>query len=356
MDMDYLMMNLKDLTITPDMVQAIAELDQFKGTWKVLGSIAPEQLQALRRIATIESIGSSTRIEGSLLTDREIEQLLSNLSTYSFRSRDEEEVVSYAKVMEVIFDSYDAIPLTENYIKQLHAMVLHYSSKDERHRGDYKKFANSVRAFDPDGSPLGIVFDTTSPFNTPREMEELVAWTNNAFDMKQLHPLLIIGIFIVVFLAIHPFQDGNGRLSRILTTLLLLKNGYTYVPYSSMEAIVEDNKENYYLALRRTQGTIASDKPDWQPWLMFFLRTLQKQKQRLEKKIEQDKIMRATLPSVSAMIIEYAHKRGRITIAELGRLMADVPRATIKSHLTSLVTGGYLNRHGKARGTWYTIT
>lgn len=282
--MDYLIF-LERLSITPEMVQLIAEIDQFKGSWQAFKQMASEQLNALKHVATIESVGSSTRIEGAKLSDNEVEKLLGGLNTQSFRSRDEEEVAGYAYTLETIFANYEHIPLTENYIKQLHAMLLQYSGKDVRHRGEYKKFPNHVEAFDADGKSVGIIFETTPPFETMEEMRTLIAWTQEALQEKRHHPLLIIGTFIVLFLAIHPFQDGNGRLSRIVTTLLLLKTGYAYVPYSSLEAIIEDNKQGYYLALRRTQSTFKKDNPDLHPWLLYFLRILQKQKQHLEAKL-----------------------------------------------------------------------
>ena len=171
--------------------------------------------------------------------------------------------------MEHVFAAWESIPLTENYIKQLHQVLLQFSSKDDRHRGQYKTLDNHVQATDENGQVLGIVFETASPFDTPRLMEELTVETKAALEENALHPLIVIGAFIVRFLAIHPFQDGNGRLSRVLTTLLLLRAGYAYVPYSSLESIVEENKESYYLALRRTQTTLNREKPAWEPWLLF---------------------------------------------------------------------------------------
>ena len=345
----------EQLIVSPEMIQLIAEIDQFKGSWQVLKNIAPEQLKALRHIATIESIGSSTRIEGAKLSDDEVERLLSNLNVESFRSRDEEEVAGYGYVMEEVFTSYEYIQLTENYIKQLHAMLLKYSTKDTRHRGDYKKFPNHVEAFDANGKTLGVIFETTSPFDTPREMENLISWTRRAFEEKIHHPLLIIGTFIVLFLAIHPFQDGNGRLSRVLTTLLLLKNGYTYVPYSSLEAVVEENKQGYYLALRRTQATLKKDNPDLQPWLIYFLRILQKQKQRLEVKLERSKTIYLSLPELSVLIVQYIEQYKKATVASLVKA-TNASRNTIKKHLAILVKQGHLEQHGVGRGTWYTRT
>ena len=256
----------KNLCITQELLRSIAEIDEFKGRWSALGNLAPERLSALRRVATIESVGSSTRIEGVKLTDDEVDKLLSGLEIRSFRSRDEQEVAGYAELMEVIFDSYQEIPLTENHIAQLHGVLLEHSDRDARHRGQYKKMANSVEAFDEAGSSMGIIFETASPFDTPRRMAELVEWTRSALDDKHSHPLLVIGVFVVRFLAIHPFQDGNGRLSRALTTLLLLRMGYGYVPFSSLERIVEDSKDEYYLALRRAQER-SRRSGSWRPSL-----------------------------------------------------------------------------------------
>lgn len=347
-------LNLKTLVIEPEMLDAISELDEFKGAWRALSTLAPERLSALRRVAVIESIGSSTRIEGSKLSDRDVERILAGLEVTSFVTRDEQEVAGYASVMETIFASWSVMPLTENHIKQLHRDLLRYSSKDERHRGDYKKLANDVEAFDAEGNRVGVIFQTASPFDTPRLMADLIAWTTTALENRALHPLLVIAVFAVVFLEIHPFQDGNGRLSRALTTLLLLRAGYAYVPYSSLENIIEQSKEGYYLALRRTQKTTRTNKPDWQPWIMFFLRALQLQKRRLESKVERDKAILRQLPELSLRICELVRDRGHVKVEEIIRA-TNAARGTVKNHLTSLVRDGYLAQHGKGKGTWYAL-
>lgn len=342
------------LQITPEILSIIARIDEFKGAWRSLGTLAPERLAALRRVATIESIGSSTRIEGSKLSDREVENLLSNLAIQSFETRDEQEVAGYAELMDLVFNSWQDIPFTENYIQQLHQILLRHSEKDLWHRGKYKTNSNSVAAFDENGVQLGIVFETASPFDTPRLMVELVEWTNAEFEKALLHPLLIIAIFTVVFLEIHPFQDGNGRLSRVLTTLLLIKSGYAYVPYSSLESVIEINKEAYYLALRKTQGTIRTNFPNWQPWLVFFLRSLAEQVRRLEKKVEREKLVLATLPDLSLQIIEFAREHGRITIGDAIKLTGS-NRNTLKQHFRNLVARNHLHQQGSGRGVWYEL-
>ncbi len=343
------------IQITPEILGLITKIDEFKGAWRALGSLAPDRLSALKRVATIESIGSSTRIEGSRLSDREVERLLSHLQIKRFATRDEQEVAGYAEVMDLAFSSWPEIVLTENHIKQLHRDLLIYSEKDEWHRGDYKATHNSVAAFDENQNQVGIVFETATPFDTPRLMAELVAWFQEEQQNAHLHPLLLIGLAAVVFLEIHPFQDGNGRLSRVLTTLMLLQAGYSSVPFSSLESVVEQNKEEYYLALRRTQGTIRTEAPDWQPWLLFFLRSLAEQVRRLNQKVEREKLVFAVLPDLSLQIIEFVREHGRITMANAMKL-TDTSRNTLKLHFRTLVQQGHLRQHGRGRGVWYGMT
>ena len=342
------------VSITPAMLKIIAEIDEFKGAWTALGRFAPERLDSLRRVATIESVGSSTRIEGAKLTNRQIDQLLSKIDITSFASRDEQEVAGYAAAVETVFEHSGQIDLTENHIKQLHQTLLQHVGKDQRHRGNYKTLANHVEAFGPDGESLGVVFETATPFETPAQMQALIAWTRDAIASGELHPLIVIGVFVVVFLAIHPFQDGNGRLSRILTTLLLLRGRYEYVPYASLENIIEKTKDNYYRALRRTQATLRTDTADWQPWLDYFLGALRSQKQVLEKKIKREKILLDALPPLSLEILDIARTQGRVTVADATNITG-TSRNTVKGHLKSLVESSHLTRHGAGRGTWYTL-
>ena len=346
--------NTKTLVIDSEILDLVAELDEFKGAWRALSTLAPDRLSALRRVATIESIGSSTRIEGNKLSDRDVEKLLSVIEIQTFNTRDEQEVAGYAAVMEAILASWSVLTLTENHIKQIHGDLLRYSTKDKRHRGEYKKLDNHVVAFDAKGKSVGIVFQTASPFDTPRLMTQLVEWISETLARRTLHPLVAIAVFIVLFLQIHPFQDGNGRLSRALTTLLLLRAGYAYVPYSSLESVIEQSKDAYYLALRRTQKTTRTRKPDWQPWVLFFLRALQKQKQRLEIKVDREKKILGQLPELSLRIFELAKDRGQIKVEDVLRVTG-APRGTVKDHLTILIKSGYLLQHGKGKGTWYSV-
>ena len=344
----------ESLEITPAILALIAAIDEFKGAWRAIGRIAPERLSALRRVATIESIGSSTRIEGAALSDRGVERLLADLDVQTFASRDEQEVAGYAAVMETVFESADAIDLTENHILQLHRDLLQFSERDERHRGSYKTLPNHVEAIGANGESLGVVFETATPFDTPRLMGELVEWTRAELARGALHPLIVIAVFVVVFLEIHPFQDGNGRLSRILTTLLLLRTGYTYIPYGSLEGVIEGSKEAYYLALRETQVTIRTSGPDWRPWLMFFLDALRRQQVRLSVKLERERILHERLPELSVHLLNLCREHGRLTVAMAVELTG-ANRNTVKDHLSRLTKAGHIFRHGAGRGTWYTL-
>ena len=341
------------INVSQELLKLITELDEFKGKWELLKTMSPERLAQLRKVATIESIGSSTRIEGAKLSDAEVEILLSNLQTTSFKTRDEEEVAGYAEAMDMVFQAYDDLPITENHIRQLHQVLLKHSNKDERHRGSYKTLSNQVVATNEEGEEIGVIFETTTPFDAPREMEELVKWARKAIDEDAMHPLLIIAVFNVVFLAIHPFQDGNGRLSRILITLMLLRAGYDYVPYASLEHIIEDSKDLYYKALRRTQISLKTASVDWEPWLRFFLRCLKKQKSNLELKIEDKKTKYdADLPILSKKVLQLFETHEQLAISEMVKLTG-ANQNTLKLRLRELVSAELLRRHGKARATWY---
>jgi Fic family protein len=346
---------IQSLHITPEILRLIAEIEEFKGSWKAIGRLAPERLQSLQKVATIESIGSSTRIEGSKLSDAAVEQLLQNIEIRKFDSRDEQEVAGYAEVMQLIFTHHEHMVFSESLVKHLHRDLLKYSQKDEWHRGNYKQLPNHVEAFDAEGKSMGVVFETASPFDTAARMQMLVVQCNDLLQQNQLHPLLVNAIFTVEFLAIHPFQDGNGRLSRILTNLLLLQSGYSYTIYSSLEAVIEQQKQAYYLALRKTQSSLLSETPDWQPWVLFFLNALRKQQLNLQQKIDQEQLLLAMLPKLSLQILELAKSRGRISIGEINTLLADANRATIKKHLAALVQQQRLQRHGTGKSTTYSL-
>lgn len=344
--------NTQSIIITADILGMVAEIDEFKGAWKAVGRLAPERLSILRHVATVESVGASTRIEGSHLTDSEVEALLKRAAAPPLRSRDEQEVAGCGLLMDTILGGHASIPVDERRIRQLHALLLRYSDKDVRHRGQYKTLPNRIEAFDENGRSLGVLLETTPPFQTPRAMGELVAWLDGATASGTPHPLIRIGVFVATFLAIHPFQDGNGRLSRALTTLLLLRAGYGFVPYASLERIIEARKEEYYLALRRTQVSLNGEHTDWQPWLTFFLAALRQQKRNLEQKVEQAQIMHAPLPSLAEAMLKMIADHGSASIGELIRA-TNAPRATAKKWMSVLAQRGLVVRTGAGRSARY---
>lgn len=343
------MFSLENVHISTEMLAIISQIDEFKGAWNACEQV-PERLSSLKKIATIESVASSNRIEGNTLTDKQVETILSNIKKQSFATRDEQEVAGYADLMENIFENYEIIPFTENYLKQLHKILLSYSSKDETHRGEYKKLSNSVAAFDADGNEIGIVFETATPFETPAMMRDLVEETRELLEDKALHPLILIALFVVHFLAIHPFQDGNGRMSRALTTLLLLKSEYSYVPYSSMETIIEENKNTYYKALRNSQKTFRTDDVNYDSWLMFFLKTALKQKIRLENKMLPNQTSGFSLTATKIMAL--FENKNQWTSAEISGA-TNIKLATVKKALAELVKKGNIRKNGSTRGAWY---
>lgn len=342
------------ITINNDILNLISELDEFKGRWQAINSLSFNRLSLLKKSATIESIASSTRIEGVKLSDEQVETLLSKIKRKSFKSRDEEEVVGYSEAMDLILENFDDLKITENHFKQLHSMLLKHSSKDVRHRGEYKKLNNHVVAIDAKGKEIGIVFKTATPFETPRKIADLLDWVNKSLEQKTSHPLIITGIFIVVFLAIHPFQDGNGRLSRILTNLLLLKFGYSYIQYSSLESVIEHNKDLYYKHLRNCQITLESKKPKFENWILFFLKSLKKQKDALEKKIKTEKILQENFDNLHLQILQILKNHKGLSIADIQRL-SEANRNTIKVKIRDLVAMKKIKSFGKGRGVIYEI-
>lgn len=339
--------------MTPRIIRLIAEIDEFKGYWKGIQALSADTLATYRVLATIESIGSSTRIEGARLNDGEVSALLKKIDICSFRTRDEQEVAGYAKALELIQDGFDAIELTENNIKYLHRVLLQFSEKDRWHLSEYKKHPNHVAAFDADGKEIGVLFETASPFQTPLLMKALVEKTQRLLADDNVHPLLVIADFVVRFLAIHPFQDGNGRLSRILTNLLLFRGGYEFVQYSSHERMVEANKDKYYRALRRAQKGPLPEEEMSPVWAEFFLDMIKKQKDELQSKMEREKKAHS-LPELSARILALTREHGRVSVAFLTKTLG-ANRNTVKKHVQNLVRKRQLVQQGKGRGTFYSF-
>jgi len=272
-------------TIYQHIIQLLSSIDSFKGNWKALEHQHSRHLNELRKIATIESIGSSTRIEGVTLSDTEVEKLLKSVKITKLKTRDEQEVIGYYDVLQIILDNYTDITLSERYIHQLHGILLKHSRKDQSHKGKYKNVSNQVVANYPDGTKR-IIFKTTEPALTAYEMQNAIKWTNERFTKKDTHPLLTVATFVYEFLSIHPYQDGNGRLSRLLTTLLMMQQDYKFIQYVSFENIIETQKEEYYRALMDGQKNRYKKTELINKWIVFFLECMVTLIQRLEAKYE----------------------------------------------------------------------
>lgn len=339
----------------------ITQIDELKGQWIAGARLSPQVLNRLKRSVLITSAGASTRIEGSRLSDEDVEKLMSGIDIQKFTDRDKQEVKGYFELLENVFDSCLSakasasaerfLKLGENTIKYFHKELLKYVRKDELHRGEYKKTENKVEMIDAAGKSVGVLFDTTPAYLTPKEMQELVEWTQESLAEKKYHPLLIIGNFLVEFLQIHPFQDGNGRLSRVLTNLLLLKEGYLYMPYISHEKLVEDNKPDYYMALRKSQKTFKTNHEDIRPWLDFFFTIFLKQSKMAVGLLSKESIEK--LLSVKQLVVwEYLQKVDETTTGEIVK-KANVARPTVKQSLNKLLRLRKIERIGLGRSTRY---
>lgn len=282
-------LNLKP-EIVEEVFSLIAQIDSVKNSWKITNKLLPQTIERLTHSVIVTSTGASNRIEGNKLSDVEVEALYKNLRIKKFKTRDEQEVAGYLEMLQLIFQNYNDIPLKESTILQLHNDMLKYSDKDQRHKGQYKFGANRVEARDEKGKVVGIIFDPTPPHLTKKEMQELLDWFNEAVKVSFKHPLIIIANFIFEYLAIHPFQDGNGRTSRLISNLLFLKSGYDFTSVVSHEKIIEANKADYYLALNKTQSTWKTKKEDISAWLLFFLKTIKEQADQALKILQGDNI------------------------------------------------------------------
>jgi Fic family protein len=352
MNQSLLDQRLKDLPAS--IWQRIAQIDELKGQWVGGVKLSPQVLGRLKKSVLITSTGASTRIEGAKLSDEDVEKLVRGISIQQFSNRDMQEVQGYYELLTNVFDSWDRLRFSEGLIKHFHQELLKYVEKDIRHRGEYKRQENKVHMVDEVGHSIGILFDTTPAYLTPKEMQELVEWTQQAENTQKYHPLLIIANFIVQFLQIHPFQDGNGRLSRILTNLLMLHAGYTYMPYASHEKIIEDNKPEYYLALRQSQKTFKTEQETILPWLEFFLDVVYQQSQVALELLSDENIEKLLSPR-QLEVWQYMLDAEVVTPKELSENLG-IPRPTINQVLNRLIDLKKVERIGLGRGTRYRAT
>ena len=333
--------------------QKIARIDELKGKWLGGVRLSPQVLGRLKKTVLITSTGASTRIEGAKLSDEDIEKLMRGISIQQFADRDIQEVQGYHELLNNVFSSWEHLHFSEGLIKHFHQELLKQVDKDTRHRGEYKKQENKVHMVDEAGQSLGILFDTTPAYLTPKEMQELVEWTLRAREIENHHPLLIIASFLVHFLQIHPFQDGNGRLSRVLTNLLMLEAGYAYMPYASHEKVIEDNKPEYYLALRQSQKTFNTKEPSIIPWIEFFLEIVYQQAQIANALLSAESFEKL-LSSTQIKVWQYLQNVREATPKELSETL-DIPRSTVGQVLRKLQGLGMIERLGAGRGVRYKL-
>ncbi|MBU1085185.1 MAG: Fic family protein [Candidatus Beckwithbacteria bacterium] len=331
--------------------QKVAQIDELKGQWVAGVKLGPRVLGRLKKSVLVTSTGASTRIEGSKLSDEEVEKVMRGILIKKFSDRDKQEIQGYYELLANVFESFGSLKLTENLIKHFHQELLKYVDKDQRHRGEYKKQENKVLMINKAGESAGVLFETSSVLLTPKEMLDLVWWTGEAFRKEIYHPLLLVGNFVASFLKIHPFTDGNGRLSRILTNLLMLKSGYDYMPYISHEKLIEDQKIDYYLALRQSQKTFGTKKESLEAWLEFFLEIVYQQTQ-LALELLSGENMEKLLSLTQLKVWEYIQEKGEVTPRELAGKLGIV-RATVNQVLSKLIRLKKIERLGLGRGTYY---
>lgn len=341
----------------PHIVAILAAIDEIRGVFRVGIRMTPKAVTILRKSVLVTSAGSSTRIEGSKLSDEEVKKIMQGISIQKFTDRDSQEVQGYLETLKNVFDNYKDLPLREGVIASLHRDLLKYSTKDDLHRGEYKHKENIVGILDAEGKVEKIMFETTPAYLTPKEMSELVLWTAEAFGKERFHPLLIIANFIIEFLKIHPFEDGNGRLSRVLTNLLLLRAGYSFVEYVSHEQVIEQRKDQYYLALRASQQTFRTQhKPEGEqetiaPWLNFFLSIVKEQAVKSLALVEES-THDDTLSPKQREVLEYFSEVIEAGPSEIAATTG-VLLPTVRKALDRLIELGKVKRVGRGRGTRY---
>lgn len=351
---------LFDQNESADVYGLIAKIDAIKGQWQIGKKLSPQLISRLMTSVLITSAGASTRIEGSRLSDQEVKALYENMRIKKFRTRDEQEVAGYLDLLKKIFDAYKknksektGLRFSESLIKSFHKEILKYSEKDSRHKGDYKFGPNRVEAIDAQGKVVGVIFDPTPPHLVAKEMLELVEWMMESLKDKNKNHLLIIANFIFEFLAIHPFQDGNGRTSRVLSVVLLIDFGYSFIPFISHESLIESNKAEYYLALNESQKTWKKKRENILPWVLFFLNTILKQGE-LSLKLLTGENVEDFLSEKQLMVWQYAlsvstFQRG--DVIEATKLNARTIEETIKK----LLRMNKLKKLGEGKATRYEV-
>lgn len=349
---DIMALNINNLQLDLSMkiLSELSKIDRFDATWSSIEKKEGSKLIQLKSIATVKSVGASTRIEGSKMTDDEVSILIENINMSSFEERDQQEVVGYYETLDAIAENYASITITESQIKSLHNYLLKHSIKDAWHKGEYKQLSNEVEANLPDGSKQTI-FKTTEPgLQTEDAMIRLIEWYNSDEDTL---PLIKNALFVYEFLSIHPFQDGNGRLSRLLTSLLLLKNGYSWIQYVSFEHEIEKRKSEYYKVLIDTQKNRPGENVT--NWLTFFISCLNNIQCNLLLKLEESKKVSEALTPREQRIIFFIHNHEGCSSGEISNKL-NIPLPTVKKTITELLNKIKITKEGIGRATVYYST
>lgn len=340
---------------TEALYTVLSEIDAIKNAFQLTDKLLPQTINRLTHSVIVTSTGASNRIEGNRLSDEEVEALYRNLRIRRFKTRDEQEVAGYLEMLERILESYAEMPLSESLILQLHRDMLKYSDKDERQRGAYKFGPNRVEAKDQSGNVVGVIFDPTPPHLTPKETQELVAWYGWADQEHFKHPLIRIGNFAFEYLAIHPFQDGNGRTSRLLTNLLLLRAGYMFTGLVSHEKLIEQRKAEYYLTLNKTQSSWKTDAEDIYPWMTYFLEIVKAQAKAALTIIQEDQTEHL-LSEKQLALWQWLQTRNEPAFSRKDAIEAlGFPARTIEATIKKLFEMKRLERIGEGRGTRYRV-
>lgn len=336
------------INISWKLINLISRIDRFDTSWATIEKKEGQSLKQLKSVATVRSVGASTRIEGSKLSDEEVEVLLENIDIAKLEDRDSQEIVGYFEVLDIISDSYNIIGINESGLKNLHNILLKHSKKDEWHRGDYKQHRNAVEARLPDGTKQVIFQTTEAGIQTQDAMRQLIEWYNNDHET---HPLVKSALFAYDFVSIHPFQDGNGRLSRLISMLLLLKCGYNWIQYVSFEHEIESRKTEYYRVLRGCQAERPNE--DVSEWLDFFLSALVNIQLQLITKLEL-KGIGAKLSPREKSILTYIENHAGCKSGEIAKQLG-IPGPTVKRILPGLLNFNLIEKHGNGPGTNYSI-
>ena len=331
-----------------NLLRTVSQIDRFDASWSSIEKREKQSLKQLKYVATVRSVGASTRIEGSKMSNEEIKVLLDNLEITKIEDRDSQEVVGYFEVLELISENFEDIEITESNIKNLHNLLLKYSEKDKWHKGNYKQHSNAVEATLPDGTKQVIFQTTNTGYETEDAMRNLINWYDTD---KETHPLVKSAIFSYEFVSIHPFQDGNGRLSRLLATLLLLKNGYNWIQYVSFEHEIESRKSEYYLKLRSCQAQRPNENVT--EWINFFFSSLLNIQEQLLKKLEV-KGTKAKLSPKEKSILTFVENNPGTKSGEVAKKL-NIPNPTVKRILTKLLNEDLIEKYGIGAGTNYSI-